>query len=81
MYMYVFQRWEREINAINTDPASVVVENNVDLEGPPSKFTYINKSIATEGLEIPDDPMIGCECENCLDVSEFHFFFFKVLLD
>ena len=71
--MYL-QRWEREINAINTDPAGVVVENNVDLEGPPSKFVYINKSRPTEGLEIPDDPMTGCECENCLDVSYWKYF-------
>ena len=36
----------------------------MDLEGPPTNFTYVNES-----KPAPDDPVIGCECENCLDVS------------
>ncbi len=63
------QEWEREINEICTDPASIVVENTVDLEGPPQRFKYINKYIPTEGIVIPDDPVIGCECKDCNAVS------------
>ena len=57
------------MNSINKDPAGIVIENDVDLEGPPQGFTYINESRTSEGIAIPDDPVIGCECENCLDVS------------
>ncbi len=57
------------MNEINTDPAGIMVENNVDLEGPPENFKYINDYMPGDGLTIPQDPIIGCECENCLDVS------------
>ncbi|PVD24367.1 hypothetical protein C0Q70_14848 [Pomacea canaliculata] len=59
--------WEEKLNAINTDPAPIVVENDADLEGPPDNFVYINDYRAGEGIEIPQDPIIGCECKNCLD--------------
>lgn len=56
-------KFERQIN--NTDKSSnLTVENLVDYEGPPSQFTYINDVIPGEGVTIPDDPPIGCECEN-----------------
>lgn len=29
------REWERHLNRICTDPAPILVENNVDLEGPP----------------------------------------------
>jgi len=29
------KRWQQHLNSINTDPAPIFVENNVDLEGPP----------------------------------------------
>ena len=59
--------WEGQLNKINTDPAPIFVENDTDLEGPPENFEYINDYKAGEGITIPDDPMIGCECEDCLD--------------
>ena len=46
----------------------------MDLEGPPTNFTYVNESKPAPGIEIPDDPVIGCECENCLDVSNFSIY-------
>nr|KAG5695024.1 hypothetical protein BaRGS_015848 [Batillaria attramentaria] len=61
------KEWERRLNAINSDPAPIVVENEVDLEGPPENFEYINDYKAGEGIEIPQDPIIGCECESCID--------------
>ncbi|WAR26612.1 SUV92-like protein [Mya arenaria] len=59
--------WEKHLNKVNTDPASISVENTVDLEGPPESFEYINDYKAGPGIVIPDDPMIGCECEDCLN--------------
>lgn len=53
--------WESLIN--NADKSSnLMVENNVDFEGPPDDFRYINDNICGEGVTIPDDPLIGCEC-------------------
>ena len=46
----------------------------MDLEGPPTNFMYVNESKPAPGIEIPDDPVIGCECENCLDVSNFSIY-------
>ena len=60
-------QWQRDINRINTDPAEIRVENNVDLEGPPPNFTYIAKNFAGEGVIIPNDPIVGCECTSCID--------------
>lgn len=57
--------WERHLNGINSDPAGIVVENLVDLEGPPENFVYINDYRSGEGITIPDDPIVGCECEDC----------------
>lgn len=59
------KRWENEMNSISKDPAKIVVENNVDLDGPPSKFTYINDYLPFDDIIFPDDPLIGCECKEC----------------
>ena len=59
------QEWENHLNAISTDPASIAVENMVDLEGPPENFVYINDYQPGEGITIPNDPIIGCECTDC----------------
>lgn len=39
----------------------------MDLEGPPKNFTYINDYKAGEGIVIPDDPLVGCECADCYE--------------
>lgn len=58
------RKYEKEINEI--DPhAHVYVINEADLEGPPRQMQYLNKTRAGEGINIPDDPFIGCECETC----------------
>lgn len=31
----------------------------------PSNFTYITSNISGEGVTIPVDPLIGCECTSC----------------
>nr|XP_045581626.1 histone-lysine N-methyltransferase SUV39H2-like [Procambarus clarkii] len=57
--------WERNMNRICSDPAKLIVENHVDLELPPMDFIYINECIAGEGVTIPSDPVVGCECTDC----------------
>lgn len=57
------KEWEKEINQINGDAAKLLVENEIDLEGPPRQMTYINKYKPSPGIVIPDDPPMGCECE------------------
>lgn len=57
--------WERNMNSICSDPAKLAVENFVDLELPPMDFVYINECIAGEGVTIPSDPVVGCECTDC----------------
>lgn len=62
----LLKKWETEINR-KSETCRILVENNVDLEGPPQNFTYITDYKAGEGIEIPDDPLIGCECRNCYE--------------
>ena len=64
------KEWEDTINKVNTDPAPITVENKVDLEGPPPQFVYINACKAMEGIDIPEDPMVGCECTNCMETKK-----------
>jgi len=56
------KKYEKEINEIDPN-AFVSVINDADLEGPPRQMQYINAYKAGEGISIPDDPFIGCECE------------------
>lgn len=53
--------WEAQINAVDKS-SKLTVENDVDFELPPMDFTYINDVLPTDGLIIPDEPPIGCEC-------------------
>ena len=63
------KEWENRLNMINADPGKITVENLVDLEGPPDNFEYINDYRAGEGITIPQDPMVGCECPNSLCIG------------
>jgi histone-lysine N-methyltransferase SUV39H len=47
------KEWERKLNAVNSDPAPIMVENEVDLEGPPENFEYINDYRAGNGKDLP----------------------------
>lgn len=83
------KEWETKLNKINNDPAPIFVENEVDLEGPPENFEYINDYKPGQGINIPDDPIIGCECEDCIECkktccpsafgSEFPYYKYKRL--
>lgn len=55
--------WEHYINSQGIN-LNMVVENYVDYEGPPLNFTYINEYLPGEGVTIPQDPPIGCKCDN-----------------
>nr|CAD7454919.1 unnamed protein product [Timema tahoe] len=58
--------WEQDMNNTSKDKAKIFVENEVDLEGPPDNFTYVNNYVPGEGVHIPEDPVIGCNCgEEC----------------
>ncbi|XP_014602579.1 PREDICTED: histone-lysine N-methyltransferase SUV39H2-like isoform X1 [Polistes canadensis] len=57
--------WENEMNSISKEKPLILVENLVDLEGPPENFFYIEDYLPGEGVIIPEDPPIGCNCVNC----------------
>jgi histone-lysine N-methyltransferase SUV39H len=55
--------FEMEMNCLSTDEASITVENEVDLEEAPTSFMYLNDYLPGEGVTIPDDPAVGCDCQ------------------
>uniref|UniRef100_A0A182VIY0 protein-synthesizing GTPase n=1 Tax=Anopheles merus TaxID=30066 RepID=A0A182VIY0_ANOME len=58
------RRFEKHIN--DHEPTlRVVVENEHDLDAPPNNFTYLQGNIPAEGISIPNDPPVGCECNPC----------------
>ena len=46
----------------SADKAHINVENLVDLEEIPTSFTYVNDCLPGEGITIPEDPPVGCDC-------------------
>lgn len=65
----LLQEWEDEINASTLGATTITVENNVDLEGPPENFYYVNEYIPGSGVSIPEDPLVGCSCSQCTEDS------------
>lgn len=61
------KQWEEEMNCIIalSKCTRISVVNNVDLEGPPSNFIYINHYLPGEKVNIPEEPPVGCVCEPC----------------
>jgi len=57
------QVFELEMNALSPDNALIKVENLVDLEEIPTSFTYVHDYLPGEGITIPDDPLVGCDCQ------------------
>jgi histone-lysine N-methyltransferase SUV39H len=55
--------FEMEMNFVATDKARIKVENLVDLEEAPTSFTYVNDYLPGEGVTIPEDPPVGCDCQ------------------
>uniref|UniRef100_A0A286XKW4 Histone-lysine N-methyltransferase n=1 Tax=Cavia porcellus TaxID=10141 RepID=A0A286XKW4_CAVPO len=59
------QRWEQELNAKRSHLGRITVENEVDLDGPPRAFMYINEYRVGEGITL-NQVAVGCECQDCL---------------
>ncbi|XP_012280614.1 histone-lysine N-methyltransferase SUV39H2 isoform X1 [Orussus abietinus] len=59
------QEWENEMNSITAGKPFIKVENFVDLESAPQDFYYIDDYLPGAGVIIPEEPPIGCHCENC----------------
>ncbi|XP_036389956.1 histone-lysine N-methyltransferase SUV39H1-like isoform X1 [Megalops cyprinoides] len=59
------QRWEAHLNKTRNHKGRIFVLNEVDLDGPPKDFTYINNYKVGEGIVI-NEVAVGCECTDCL---------------
>ena len=55
--------FELEMNTLSPDGTLIKVENFVDLEEIPTSFTYVHDYLPGEGITIPDDPLVGCDCQ------------------
>lgn len=58
------QRWEAHLNRTRNHPGRIFVSNEVDLEGPPKNFTYINNYKVGSGIVL-EQMAVGCECRRC----------------
>ncbi|XP_077575297.1 histone-lysine N-methyltransferase SUV39H1-like [Stigmatopora nigra] len=58
--------WEAQLNLTCNHPGRIFVINDVDLEGPPKNFTYINFYKAGPGINFIETAL-GCACKNCLE--------------
>lgn len=59
-------RWEAHLNQTRNHPGRIFVINEVDFEGPPKHFTYINNYKVGPGIVL-DEMAVGCDCNNCLE--------------
>ncbi|XP_006013568.1 histone-lysine N-methyltransferase SUV39H2 [Latimeria chalumnae] len=59
------ERWEEELNWKKNHRGKILVENTMDLEGPPLDFHYINQYKASPGIYLSTEALVGCECSNC----------------
>lgn len=60
--LQAMHKWHETINSIDKSK-NLRIENRVDFEEPPhEEFTYTNDRIARDGIIIPDDPPVGCDC-------------------
>ncbi|KAG8447317.1 hypothetical protein GDO86_014689 [Hymenochirus boettgeri] len=56
--------WEQQLNVKRSHPGLILVENEVDLEGPPRDFVYINEYKVGEGVAV-SQVSGGCKCRDC----------------
>ncbi|KAG9489940.1 hypothetical protein GDO78_005710 [Eleutherodactylus coqui] len=59
------KRWEEELNRKKSHNGMLYVENDVDLDGPPRDFYYINDYKASPGVNTFGEAIVGCECTDC----------------
>lgn len=57
--------WEQLLNSTRSHRGRIVVENEVDLHGPPRDFVYINEYKVGAGINLTP-VAVGCECHDCL---------------
>lgn len=60
------KQWETHLNSLGAHKGHIYVRNQVDLEGPPKNFTYINDYKVGDGIML-NEVSVGCECTDCLD--------------
>ncbi|KAJ3585978.1 hypothetical protein NHX12_012381 [Muraenolepis orangiensis] len=56
--------WEAHLNETRSHPGRILVLNDVDQEGPPCDFTYINNYSVGQGIVL-NEMALGCECKDC----------------
>ncbi|XP_028850281.1 histone-lysine N-methyltransferase SUV39H1-A [Denticeps clupeoides] len=56
--------WEAHLNKTCRQEGRIFVQNEVDMDGPPRDFTYINDYRVGEGVEL-GTTAAGCRCEDC----------------
>ncbi|XP_078454900.1 histone-lysine N-methyltransferase SUV39H2 [Lampetra fluviatilis] len=57
--------WQKDLNRKKNHSALILVENDVDLEGPPASFIYINEYRPMDGVVMAKEPVVGCSCKDC----------------
>lgn len=60
----VLKCWETHINKNSRHKARIYIQNEVDMEGPPRDFTYIEDYRVGDGVDITPTAL-GCECKDC----------------
>ncbi|KPP59417.1 histone-lysine N-methyltransferase SUV39H1-like, partial [Scleropages formosus] len=61
----LLQCWEEQLNTMRVHKGRIFVQNDVDLDGPPKDFTYINNYKVGDGIVLTE-VAVGCECTDCL---------------
>jgi histone-lysine N-methyltransferase SUV39H len=65
------KKWEADIQEKTGEIVPLTVSNNEDLEGPPDNFVFLKQNLPGEGVTIPDEPPVGCDCDGgCGDDSQ-----------
>lgn len=66
-YFKILKFWEEKINhTISQEEgcAPIELENNCDFDSPPNDFTYITKCISGPDVNICEEPIWFCNCDN-----------------
>ncbi|XP_051760377.1 histone-lysine N-methyltransferase SUV39H1-A isoform X3 [Ctenopharyngodon idella] len=59
------KKWEDLMNQTCRHKGRIFVCNEVDLDGPPKNFTYINDNKLGKGVDV-NTVTVGCECNDCI---------------
>lgn len=59
------KKWEDLMNQACRHKGRIFVCNEVDLDGPPKNFTYINDNKLGKGVDV-NTVIVGCECDDCI---------------